>query len=99
MFDADVDFQFQSKRATRILSTSAKHKTVREKADARYLENAERMKAKYSKGKRRRVCTFSVGDFVGVRVPKLDRAATDSHRLMCVIVQRRGKKYHLYRLR
>lgn len=57
------------------------------------------MKMKYAKGKRRKVHTFAVGDFVGVRVPKLDRSSTDSHRLMCVVVQKLGKKYHLYRLR
>ena len=33
-----------------------------------------------------------------MRIPKIDRAITDMHRLPCIIVDVRGKKYFLYRL-
>ena len=55
------------------------------------------MKSRYLKTKS--VCTFEVGDKVTVRVPRIDRASTDVHRLPCVVVQKLGRKYHLYRLR
>ena len=41
---------------------------------------------------------FNVGDFVSVRIPRIDRSSTDSHRLPCVIVERLGETFHLYRL-
>ena len=37
------------------LTTSEKHKKVREEADQRYKKNAERMQLKYMKGKRKKV--------------------------------------------
>ena len=81
------------------LGTSAKHFNLRKEADKHYRRNAESMKLKYCKGKRKKVLTFRVGDFVSVRIPRIDRSSTDSHRLLCVIVERLGSKFHLYRLR
>ena len=78
------------------LGTSLKHLKRREVADKHYRTNAERMKERYNKKK---VRTFDVGDFVSVRIPRIDRAATDLHRLPCVIVECQGKKHFLYRLR
>ncbi len=51
------------------------------------------------KAKRKKIMTFSQGDFVSVRIPRIDRASTDDHRLPCVVVERRGEKHYLYRLR
>ena len=53
------------------------------------------MKCRYN---RKRVNTFLEGDIVALRIPRIDRAATDMHRLTCVVVQRHGKKHFLYRL-
>jgi len=53
------------------------------------------MKNRYNKKK---VRTFDVGDTVSVRVPRIDRAATDLHRLPCIVVERCGNIHFLYRL-
>ena len=81
------------------LSTSEKHRQIRKEADARYRLNAERMQMKYCKSKHKKVQTFSVGDFVGVQIPRIDRSSTDSNRVMCVVVEKLGNKHHLYRLK
>lgn len=47
----------------------------------------------------RKMKTFQTGERVAVRIPRIDRACTDLHRLPCIIVQRQGKKHYLYRLR
>lgn len=64
-----------------------------------YRRNAERMQLKYAKGRRKKVLTFSQGDFVSLRIPRIDRSSTDAHRLPCVVVERLGSKFHFYRLR
>ena len=81
------------------LASTEKHKKLREEADKRYRANAEKMQLKYCKGKRKKVRVFCPGNFVSVRIPRIDRASTDSHRLPCVVVERLGKVHHLYRLR
>ena len=43
------------------------------------------MKAHYNN---KRVQMFEKGDIVSVRIPRVDRAATDLHRLQCVVVER-----------
>ena len=78
------------------LGTSKKHLKRRQLADQYYRKNAERMKERYNK---KRVHTFDVGDSVSVRIPRIDRAATDLHRFPCVVVEHLGRKYFLYRLR
>ena len=81
------------------LATTHKHIRIREEADKLYLRNAERMRMKYTKCKRKKVLTFSPGDIVSIRVPRIDRTSTDFHRIPCVVVERRGSKFFLYRLR
>ena len=76
-----------------------KHKRIREEADVHYRINAERMQLKYAKAKRKKIMTFSVGDFVSVRIPRIDRTSTDSHRLLCTVIEKLGSKHHLYRLK
>ena len=83
----------------RLLATSEKHRQLREQADLFYQRNAERMQQKYTKAKRKKVMTFSVGDFVSVRIPRIDRSSTDFHRVLCIVVEKVGQKFHLYRLR
>ena len=78
------------------LATSQKHLHRRVIADKHYRKNAERMKERYKKKKK--VQTFDVGDAVSVRIPRIDRASTDLHRLPSIVVERRGKKYFSYRL-
>ena len=81
------------------LASTEKHRQLREAADKQYRLNAERMKLKYCKTKRKKVLDFSEGDFVSVRIPRIDRTSTDFHRLPCVVVECLGSKFHLYRLR
>ena len=80
------------------LSTTVKHRNLREEADKHYHLNAERMQLKYCKAKTK-VLTFSPGDLVSIRIPPIDRTSTDFHRLACVVIERLGTKFHLYRLR
>ena len=40
--------------------------------------------------------TFSVGNFVSVKIPRINRASTDLHRVPCIVVEVLGKEYHLY---
>ena len=81
------------------LATTKKHLSLREKADEHYKRNALRMQLKYSKKKRIMVRIFSPGDYVSVKIPRIDRSSTDCHRLPCVVVKRTGEKEHLYQLR
>ena len=67
----------------------------RKKADDHYRLNAKRMAERYNN---RKVHPFKVGDAVTVRIPRIDCAATDLHRLPCIVVQQLGKKLLLYRL-
>ena len=81
------------------LATTKKHLSLREEADEHYKRNALRMQLKYSKKKRIMVRIFSPGDYVSVKIPRIDRSSTDCHRLPCVVVKRTGEKEHLYQLR
>ena len=47
------------------------------------------MKEKFAKQKN--VHKFSVGNYVSVKVPCIDRCTTDHKRVPCVIVEVRGK--------
>ena len=82
----------------RALASTEKHRKLREEADKRYRANAENMQLKYCKGKRKKTI-FCPGNFVSVRIPRIDRASTDRHRLPCVVVECLGKVHHLYWLR
>ena len=62
-----------------VLVTTEKHKKLREQADKRYRDIAEKMQLKYCKGKRKKMMTFCPGNFVSVRIPKSDRASPDHH--------------------
>ena len=81
------------------LGNSEKHLSLRKEADTRYRLNAERMRMKYCKARRKKVMTFECGDFVSVKIPRIDRTSTDFHRLPCVVVEVMGKVHLLYRLR
>ena len=81
------------------LATTKKHLSLRLKADKAYRMNAERMQMKYCKAKHKKVQTFAPGDFVSVRIPRIDRSSTDFQRLPCIVVERLGTEFHLYRLR
>ena len=85
-----------TKHNKKTLATLKKHKAVREKADLAYRKNAERMQHKYSK--QRKVHVFSVGESPSLRIPCIDRAATDLQRLPCVVVMVTGKAQMMYRL-
>ena len=37
--------------------------------------------------------TFSVGDFVSVRITRIDRPSTDFHRVLCIVVDKLGKNF------
>ena len=70
------------------LGTSCKHLSRRVIADNHYRLNAQQMKDRYNS---KRVHIFEEGDIVSLRIPRIDRAATDLHRLPCIVVQRVGK--------
>lgn len=55
------------------------------------------MKQKYSKSSK--VHKFEVGEYVSLRIPRIDRSSTDLHRLPCVVVEVVGKSQAMYRLR
>ena len=81
------------------LGTSQKHLMTRIEADKRYRLNADRMRLKYCKTKRKKVMVFAIGNFVSIKIPRIDRTSTDFHRVPCIVVERLGSKFHLYRLR
>ena len=72
---------------------------TRIEADKRYRLNADRMRLKYCKTKRKKVMVFAIGNFVSIKIPRIDRTSTDFHRVPCIVVERLGSKFHLYRLR
>ena len=76
-----------------------KHLKTRQEADKRYQQNAVHMTMKYCKAKNKKVMTFNLGDFVSIKVPRIDRSSTDIRRLPCIVVQKLGSKFYLYRLR
>ena len=55
------------------------------------------MKEKYAK--KTKIHDFRVGEYASVRIPRIDRAATDLQRLPCIIVEVIGKAQCMYRLR
>ena len=79
------------------LATMKKHLQVREKANIAYRKNVEMMKKKYAKNSK--IMKYKIGDYVSVRIPRIDRASTDLQRLPCVVVGIIGKAQQLYRLR
>ncbi len=93
----DSESDDHSEQPKRPLATIKKHLSVRTKADEAYRKNETRMFLKNSK--QNKVETFNVGQYISVRVPRIDRASTDPPRLPCVVVQVVGKAKALYRLR
>ena len=69
-----------------LLGNSSKHLALRKEANDRYRRNAERMRMKYCKAKHKKVITFNRGDFVSVKVPRIDHFSTNFHHLPCVVV-------------
>lgn len=67
------------------LATTSKHILMRKKADICYCENAKRMQLKYTKAKRKKIMTFSVGDYVSVHIPRIDCSFTDSHLFLLLL--------------
>ena len=96
--------QESTEQSANLCSTStsnnptAKHFKVQQEADANYRANAEKVKLKYSKRKRVINETFTEGDLVTVRVPKIDRSSTDQPRLVAKVVKTRGTVDKWYQL-
>ena len=70
---------------------------VRVKGDRRYLQSAQKMIHRYNKKKS--VVSFAAGDYVSVRIPRIDRASSDLSRLPGVVADVVGKNRNLYRIR
>ena len=85
------------KSNSRVLATTVKRLPVHQIADKEYLKNANRMMVKYNL--KHKVKEFHAGDCVTVRIPRIDRASTDSNRLPCIIVQVIGTARAMYCLR
>ena len=79
------------------LATISKHQHVRQKANEAYLKNAQKMQRKHAKNAK--IHVFTVGEYASVRIPRIDRTATDLQRLPCIIVEVIGKAQSMYRLR
>ena len=60
-------------------------------------KNAERIKQKHSKYSKTH--KYEVGEYAGLRIPRIDRSSTDLQRLPCIIVEVIGKAQSMYRLR
>ena len=78
------------------LTTSERHRKIRQAADQEYRKNAEKMKIQYSKRKRHCVKVYAPGDSVTLRIPKNERSSSDMPRLLCRVIQVKGK--YMYRL-
>ena len=78
------------------LTTSEKHRYIREEADRNYRKAAERMKLQYSKLKGKKIRTYALGDKVSLRIPRNERSSSDIPRLLCEVIEVKGN--HLYRL-
>ena len=79
-----------------ILGNLRKHLKFHLEADQKYQQNAERIQMKYCKSKHRKVKNFKLDDFVSIKIPRIDRASTDIHRLLCEVIERLGLMHHLY---
>ena len=77
------------------MGTSQKHLKWRVLADKHYCMNAEPMKERQNKKK---VLTFKIRGVVSVRVPRIDRAATDLHCLPFIVVACDRNKHFQYQL-
>eukprot|EP00731_Ephydatia_muelleri_P035403 Em0120g9a len=93
--EAKSEDQFVGRRKQ--LATIEKHRLVREKADMNYMKTALKMQEKFSK--MHKVREFRVGEYVSVRIPRIDRSCTDLLRLPCIVVEVVGKAQSLHRLR
>ena len=62
-----------------------------------YMKTALKMQEKFSK--MHKVREFRVGEYVSVRIPRIDRSCTDLLRLPCIVVEVVGKAQSLHRLR
>ena len=69
---------------------------VREHARERFMKAAMKMANRYNA---RNVTKFKKGDLVTIRIPKIDQTSTDMPRLLCLMVEMRGKAQESYRLR
>ena len=67
------------------------------KGDRRYLKSAQKMIHRYNTKKS--VVSFTAGDYVSVRIPRIDRASSDLSRLPGVVTDVVGKNQNLYRIR
>ena len=56
-------------------------------------------KCSSSTAKARQKDLFGPRNFVSVRIPRINYASTDHHRLPCVVLECHGKVQHLHRLR
>ena len=71
---------------------------VRVKGDRRYLKSAQKMMI-HPYNKKKSVVSFAAGDYVSVRIPRIDRASSDLSCLPGVIADVVGKNRNLYRIR
>ena len=67
------------------------------KGDRRYLKAAQKMIHWYNKQKS--VVSFSAGDYVSVRIPRIDHASSDLSCLPGIVADVVGKNWNLYRIR
>ena len=76
----------------------SKHENVRLETEVFYRKNAEKMKLKYSKGKRIMTVDIKNGDLATVRIPKIDRSCTDQPRMIVKVIDIKGDKDKLFKL-
>ena len=70
---------------------------LQQRADNKYVKASTKMADRYNKG--RKIKIFEVGDKISVQIPRIDRTNSDLPRLLCIVMQEKGKVQCLYRLR
>ena len=81
--------------AETVLATSTKHLAQRLKADVNYRRNAQRMVSLYNTRKCHNVKSFTAGDLISIKIPRIDKSSTDLRRMPCIVVDVKGIKQRL----
>ena len=79
-------------------TTCPKRKEIRAAVEIELAKNAEMMRKKYSRGKRRKVADYQLSDHVSVTVKKNLRHSSDIKRIPCVVAAKSSGNQPTYRL-
>ncbi len=74
------------------LSTTHRHSAVRKRATKNYLNNAQKRIKIHNENMKDLLSKYSSGDYVGIRIDKVDRTNTDPKLLPAVIIEKKNDK-------